>query len=84
MSETRRAVETSDSNKDDKHRGSSGYASGRQAVPQAKKADNATLGVAASSGEVCVTAIVPYLKTYSIQGSKEHKRFFIKGFGGPP
>lgn len=55
MSETRRAVETNDSNKDDEHRGLFGYARGRQAAPQAKMADNTTLttlGVAASSGEV--------------------------------
>lgn len=52
MSETRRAVERSDSNKDDKHRGSSEYARGSQTVPHVKVADNSTLGAAASSGEV--------------------------------
>lgn len=48
MSETRRADETIISNKDDEHRGSSGYARARQAAPQAEMADNSTLGVAAS------------------------------------
>lgn len=35
-------------NKDDEHRGSSGYARGRQDAPQVEMADNSTPGVVAS------------------------------------